>query len=286
MSVAVPTTTWLPGVGARIQDLPPKGAAAQLIVTLRDRRTKRHLPRAAVRVRIPRGDLQVPPLPLVETWGAYMHYAANVPFPFRGSEFQIKVDVEPPAYDRHADSLDRWIAPAQVTFLLRRAEGRVRVIGDKPQPTEAGVSIGEDVVAARRGAQTTVDAGEYTVGISLLDPEPIWRWREGKPTPAATPEGADRHVDVVVLDRRSGRMVTGAKVTLTLRASAEQGDPISLPLRPLLGRFFHYGATVAWPGRHGRVDLKIDRPTFATTDGQRFARAQSFTLPQASSGAP
>jgi hypothetical protein len=264
----------------RIEDKPTKGVDAFLIVTVREVRTKRHLPRAGVAVGIPRGEFEVPDLPLLEVWGDYAHYGANVPLTRVGREFQLTVNVTPPEYGRHGDCLTLWAAPVTAKFIVKRDGDKLRVVGDGAAPADADWMVGGDVVDALGEARQIVDAGPYTVGWVVEGPEPVWRWEAGKPTPVAVPDQATNHLEVVLLEQASGRMVTGAGVTLTLTPAEAGRPPIQFPLIPLMSEFHHYGATVHIPPGSYRVGIRIARPTFTTLRADRLSRALSLTLPK------
>lgn len=283
MGVDAATTLYLPGVGARIPDKPQDSGKAELaymIVTVREVRTKRHLPRAKVTVSIPRGAFEVPALPLLEVWGDYAHYAANVPVTRLGHELQLTVNVSPPQYGRHGDCLTLWDKPVSTQFILRREGSKLTVTGDSATPADAGWTVGEDVVDALREASQVVDAGPYTAGLVIEGPEPVWRWDQGKPIPEPVPDQATNHLEIVLIEAESGRMVTGAGVTLTLTPGESGRPPIRIPLIPLMSSFHHYGATVFVPPGTYDVAVRVQRPTFTTLRADRLALTLSFAFPK------
>ncbi len=276
----VPRPLYLPGAGSRMEDQPGKGADAYMIVTVREVRTKRHLPRAGVSANVPRGEFEVPALPLLEVWDDFAHYAANVPLVKVGQEFQITLKVSPPVYGRHGDCIALWDKPATAKFIVKRGGGRLEVVGDPAGPADAGWMVGGDVADALEETRQLVDAGQYTVGWVVEGPEPVWRWDKGKPIPEPIPDQATNHLEVVLLEKATGRMVTGAGVTLTLTPAAAGEHPIQFPLLPLMSEFHHYGATVAIPPGTYRVGIRIVRPTFTTLRADRLSRTLSLTLPE------
>ena len=279
LGFGAPRALYLPGAGARIQDKPGRGADAYMFVTVREARTKRHLPRVAVTASVPRGEFEVPALPLLEVWGEFAHYGANVPVVKVGHEFQVTLNISPPSYGRRQDCVGLWDQAVSAKFIVRRGDA-LEVVGEPARPADADWMVGGDVVQAVQQTRQRVDAGEYTVGFIVAGPAPLWRWGDGKAIPEPMPDDATHDLQIVLLETATGRLVTGAGVTLRLTPAGTGPQPIALPLLPLMGGFHHYGRSVAMPpGAYG-VGVRVVRPTFTTLRADELARTLSFTLPE------
>jgi len=274
LAAGPPRTQHLPGVGFRTPAPPPKGTSHYLMVVLRDRVGKRHLPRADVRISML--DLPVP-IPLVETWGEFLHYGTNFVLPADGSR-PLVVQVGPPEVDRLADAARRGVRPVRARFTATLRAGRLEVTAARPAPPEPGQRVGDDVLLARADVGPLVPAGPYLLGMLTGPAVPLWRWRDGELTEEAPPPGAVR-LGLVLLEQASGRPVPGARVTAVLTPVDGGGTPVRVPLRPVLGRYDHYTGHTAAPGGPVRVRLEVLRPTFATLEAKAFDGRVALELP-------
>lgn len=234
-----PRTQFLPGVSARIP-APPGRATHYLFVAVRDTYTKRHIPRQAVTATVG----QVPqPLPLIETWGDFPHYGANVLLA-KGLDVGVRVDA----------------AGAAASFRSVEGPAGRRFDGPAPEPAAAGWEVGDDVLLAREAlARPPLPAGEWALGVV----------RSADP---ALPE-------LVLLDATDGRLVTGAGLTLTLASLTPGAPPVVRQLLPVHEPFDRYRAAEPVPPGTWSATVAVRRPTFATFRQDAHARTVTVTLP-------
>ncbi|MBI4575039.1 MAG: hypothetical protein HY722_02115 [Planctomycetes bacterium] len=230
----------------------PPGATAFVGVCLREERTQRSLPGASVTVRV--GERR---FDLERCWGDFECYGANLELPECSASvpWTLAVEVEPPAYCRHGDMLASFVRPAKASFAARGSA----LEGEPPRPRPADYAVGEDVLQALVESREVVEAGPYRVGLITEAPEPIWCWDQGAPALRPVKETDTHHLEVVLLEAASGRMVSGAEVSLRLDDDAH-GAHLEFPLYGLLSVFYHYGNTVAVPDGDYRVEARIRPP--------------------------
>jgi hypothetical protein len=258
-----------------LAQLPTQPGQVYLGVLLREKRTKRFLPSSKVTAVLSR-DGHDSAFVLTELWGDFHQYGANVTLPADGP-VTVTIRASPPAYARHGDMLTHFVSPVTVTLQGRVQQGALHFDGKPITPQDADYAIGDDVLQARTEAGTLHDAGPYRVGLIVEGPEPIWLWHEG--APVLQPVGADatNHLEVVLLDRDTGQLVPGARVTLTfLDGGHEVG---STTLHPLLSIFSHYGETLALPAGVKTVRIHVDPPSLGSVDTPRLDGAADLEVP-------
>lgn len=253
----------------------PAPGAAYVGVALRERRTKRPLSAADVDVVI-EGQGQRAEARLAELWGDIHQYGANVVLPPDGP-VTITVRVAPPAYARHGDMLNSFVAPATATV---RAHVRDRQLAFDAKPvtaTDKDYSVGDDMLQAIAEAGDLHNVGGYRLGLIVEGPEPIWQWKDGKPELEAVPSDATNHVEVVLVDRESGQLVPRASIDLVLLATGTEVGRATLT--PLLSVFSHYGRTILVPKGTTSVRIHVHPPAIGALGRPRLAEPADIELP-------
>jgi hypothetical protein len=244
-------------------------------VVIRERRTKRPLPATGVDVLVEGQGGRVE-AHLAELWGDFHQYGANLVLPADGPA-TITVRVSSPAYARHGDMLNVFVAPAIATLTAHVRAGSLAFDARPVTPTDRDYAVGDDLLQAVAEAGELRDAGPYRVGLIVEGPEPIWLWTNGKPALEAVAADATNHVEVVLIDRETGQLVPRASITLTfLAAGAEAGTAL---LQPLLSVFSHYGRTIALPPGTTSVRVRITPPALGALDRPRLAAPAEIELP-------
>jgi hypothetical protein len=242
---------------------------------IRERRTKRPLPAAGVAVTIEgQGGRSENRLP--ERWGDFHQYGANVTLPGDGP-VTITVQVSPPAYARHGDMLNLFVAPVTATLKGQVRGGALAFDARPVTATDADYSVGDDLLQAVAEAGQLKDAGPYRVGLIVEGPEPIWLWQDGKPVLQPVAADATNHVEVVLVDGESGQLVPSARVDVSFLAAGRAVGGASL--HPLLSIFSHYGETLALPAGTDRVRVKVAPPVFGAVDRPRLTAGAEIELP-------
>lgn len=276
-----PQAIWMRQADGTLKETPADaGHGLYLGVLVRDRRTKRHLPHATVRVRFLSEATARAEATLLEIWGDSMQYGANVDLPVPGP-YTIEVRVEPPDYNRHADMLQVFNEPVEARFEGTLADRTLTVRGPAVTPVDADYGIGDDLLQGMSEAsvdgRTMVPAGPYLAGFVAESPEPLWRWKDGKGEMVTVQTTDTNHLEIVLLDRERTRMVTGARVTLTLKDRAS-GRTQEVKLLPLMSEFFHYGATCGVPPGDYDVTARIEPPAFHSLFPGRFEKTEEATF--------
>jgi hypothetical protein len=244
-------------------------------VTLRERRTKRFLPAADVRVAVAAGDARTE-AQLTELWGDFHQYGANVALPPDGPA-KVTVTASPPAYARHGDMLGVFVEPVTASFdaIIR---DRMLTFDAKPvAPVDDDYAVGDDLLLALAETGGLHDAGPYRVGVIVEAPEPVWTWTAGSPKLEPVGEHATNHVEVVLVDRETGQLVPSASVKMTFLAGEREIG--SADLHPLLSVFAHYGRTLALPAGTTTVRVHIQPPPVGSLDHPRLTAAAEIELP-------
>lgn len=261
--------------GALVAAPAPKPGEVYLGVVLRERRTKRTLPAATVTVSVAGAEASVE-APLVELWGDFHQYGANVALPPDGP-VTVTVHVSPPAYARHGDMLTVFVTPVTATLAGHVRDGVLTFDAKPVTPVDPDYAVGDDVLQAEAEARTLRDAGPYRVGLIVEGPEPVWPWTDGAPHLQTNDPASTNHVEVVLLDRETGLLVPNAHVMLTFLAGNE---PVGTAmLHPLLSIFAHYGQTLALPPGTTAVRAEIGAPALGALDRPRLADAVTVELP-------
>ncbi|MCC6766226.1 MAG: hypothetical protein IT293_16320 [Deltaproteobacteria bacterium] len=241
--------------------------AAYVAVLLRERRTKRPLSGADVDLVVEGQGTRIEAR-LAELWGDLHQYGANIALPADGA-VTIMVRVAPPAYARHGDTLNVFVAPETVTF-RGHVRGRELAFDAKAvMPVDQDYGVGDDMLQAIAEAGELHDTGGYRVGLIVEGPEPIWQWKDGKPVLEPVPADATNHVEVVLVDRESGQLVPRAGIDLVFLANGnEVGRAI---LTPLLSAFSHYGRTIVVPRSATSVRIHVHPPAIGALGRPRLA---------------
>jgi len=266
---------FLPGPAARVAAPPSRHAGRYVLLVLRDRQTKRTLPRARVEVVLEGAPFGVP---LVETWGEFHHYGSNLYLP-EGKLFTLEVKVGPPEVARRAAARDWHARPVQARFTCVLRGERLSVEGRLPAPADG--QMGEDVLAARRATKGVLNSGDYGIGLVAGPPEPILRPKGGRYVEEAAAAGSIQ-LGVALFDLATGSLLPAARVTLTLTATAG-GKPVEVPLTFLLGgagdAFDRYAANVQLAAGSYAVRARVVRPALATLAADSLARSIDVDLP-------
>lgn len=256
---------------------PSTRSSRQVRVLVRQKRTKRPVPGAVVQAQwLDTGGTPVtesePVLP--EVWGPYLFYGANVNVPPRAA--RLRVTVNPPRTGRHAGMKEILVRSVQATFDVHRAGDTPRVAGPEPAPVAEDYEPGSDVSMGLGEALLFRDADPYRIGFIAEHAEPFWYPVDRADTAQALafrladyPEEANRHLEALVLERGTNRIVPGAGVRLRLEPEGE-GEPHRFELPFLLAAFHHYGNSVVLPpGRYeGRITVR--RPELLTLEPGYF----------------
>ena len=262
--------------GATMRTATPVAGAVYLGAVVRERRTKRPLPAAEVTVAI-EGDGGRLQSPLPELWGDFPQYGANVKLPAVDGPVVVTVNVSSPAYARHGDMLNVFVAPATVTMKATLRDGALTFDARPVTATDADYSVGDDLLQAIAEAGALKDAGPYRVGLIVEGPEPIWLWKDGKPVLQPIAADATNHVEVVLVDAEIGQLVPSAGGDLTFLAAGRAVGTATL--HPLLSVFSHYGETLALPSGTDAVRVKVTPPPFGALDRPRLADGAEIELP-------
>lgn len=262
------------------------GAARQVRVILRQHRTKRPVPGAVVKVRwVDTGGQPVGPSigPLPEVWGPYPFYGTNVNVPSKASG--LRVTVRPSRLGRHADMKGILTRSASAEFGLVRSADGVRAAGPDPTPVAEDYELASDVSMALGEALLFRSAAPYRIGFIAEHAEPFWYPAEQSDTAeelsfrlAQIPEDANRHLEALVLEQGTNRVVPHAQVQLTLEP-VNGGDVYRFELPFLMAAFYHYGNSVVLPSGDYRGRITVGRPKLLTLEPGYFPdrRQVSFT---------
>lgn len=254
---------------------PAPAGAVYLAVVLREKRTKRPLSAAAVDV-VLEGQGRRVESALTELWGDIHQYGANVALPDDGP-VTITVKVGPPAYARHGDMLNSFIAPATAT-LHAHVRAHALAFDAKPvTPTEQDYSVGDDLLQAVAEAGDLHNVGAYRVGLIVEGPEPVWLWKDGKPELEPVAKEATNHVEVVLVDRETGQLIPRASVDLVFLAGGAEAGRATLT--PLLSVFSHYGKTLTLPTGTTSVRIHVHPPGIGSLVRARLADPADIELP-------
>lgn len=158
------------------------------------------------------------------------------------------------------------------------------------EATQEGLQLVQEVGDAyRRSVQHFIskvaqvgdirDVGDMTIGVAAEEAEPLFHLIGGTLQLKEPPEGANAHLEVVVMDRADGRFIPGLHVEATL--SGDEGEVGTFVL-PFLWHptMYHYGTNVRIPrpGATYSLAVAIEPPTFHRHDkvnGKRYATAVS-----------
>jgi hypothetical protein len=259
--------------------LRPEPAAAPgtvyVAAVVRERRTKRPLPAADVTLAIEGQGRRVESA-LRELWGDFPQYGANVALPGDGP-VTMTVHVSSPAYARHGDMLNVFVAPATATLKGTVRDGALVFDARPVTAVDADYSVGDDLLQAIAEAGDLKNVGPYRVGLIVEGPEPIWLWQDGKPVLQPVGAQATNHVEVVLVDAETGQLVPDARVELTFLAGGRAVG--NAGLHPLLSVFSHYGETLTLPAGTDAVRVTVTPPAFGTVDRPRLADGAEIELP-------
>lgn len=252
------------------------GSDRQLRVVLREERTKRKLPGSEVQVQFLDGDGNVlDQTYLLETWGDYYFYGKNVTLPDAAET--LRVNVTPPLIGRHEDMKELYLDPVTTSFELNREEDELSVAGSAPSDVSDDVRLGSDVETAADEALELKQNGGYRIGFIAEGSEPFWvfsRHRDNEDSPrslrmADFPQSANRHLEIVLFDAETHRIVPHAGVELDVRA--EEGEArtrVELPF--LMSAFNHYGNSLYLPQADYDVEATISNPDLHTLEPNQF----------------
>ncbi len=253
----------------------PAPGAVYLGVVLRERRTKRPLSAADVDV-VLEGEGRRVESRLAELWGDIPQYGANIALPDDGP-VTITIRVGPPAYARHGDMLNSFVAPATATVQARVRDHALAFDAKPVTPTDQDYAVGDDVLQAIAEAGELHNVGPYRVGLIVEGPEPIWQWKDGKPVLEPVAANATNHVEVVLIDRESGQMVPRAGIDLVFLATGTEVGTATLT--PLMSVFAHYGRTIALPKGTSSVRIHVHPPAIGSLGRARLADPADIELP-------
>lgn len=254
-----------------------EGTDYQLRVTLREKRTKRFLPGAEIQAVFqgPAGS-EIQSLELLETLGPYHFYGTNINVP--DDAYSLSLRVSPPRVGRHADMKERYIHPATVGFDLRTNDTGTRVLGERPTPVPEDVTLGGDVPMALEEASGIKTAGPYRIGFIAELSEPFWVFDTYRTENADNsfnvrladiPQSANRHLEIVLFDRETFRVIPHADVGLHVESRSNDTE-VETKLPFLLSAFYHYGNSLYLPSDEYDVNATIGRPEVHTLEQDRF----------------
>jgi len=240
----------------------PAGTTHLLGVVVRERGTKRPLASTKVTADWGAGAVVLEPV-----WGDYSFYGANAVLP--EGTFTLKVDVEPPKICRHGDALAGFMTNGHAEFRVTRRVNEVTVEAPKPGPVIGDYRIGGDVEQALAEPLFFREEGGFKVGFIAEGPEPIWVWVNGVLEPRPANPDDTHHLEIVLLDHVSNRIVMGAVVSLELKNKAT-GEAVTVEMHNLLSTFAHYGRTVKVLPADYRVTASVVPPRDLMFEEGRF----------------
>ncbi len=249
-----------------------KGSERQLRVVLRTQRSKRNLPGASVQAQFlnPSGQ-ELKNVTLSETWGPYIFYGKNLTVPDKSE--RLTITVVPSTVGRHADMKSISTESFSVSFDLRKENDSWTVQGPEPRPTSEEYTLGSDVQMALEEPIAFRSSGPYKIGLIAERAEPFWTplKRNGKVRMrmAKIPENANRHMEIILLEKGTNRIIPHAKVSLRI-FPREGRQPITTKLPFLLSAFNHYGNSLVIPPGHYRVKATIRQPDLGHLEKNRF----------------
>ncbi|MFB6347410.1 MAG: hypothetical protein ABEK50_16940, partial [bacterium] len=249
------------------------------------KRTKRFLPGASITATIHRpGSSDQEPLNLLETWGPYHFYGKNIEVPASASA--ISLQILPPRVGRHADMKEQYIDPASARFSLKTSGDNFLVQGPAPEPTPEDVTLGADVSMALEEALSTTIKSPYRIGFIAEHSEPFWIFDTYRTDDINTdynirlariPQSANRHLEIVLLDAKSNRLIPHADVSLDLKTTDSKAvAQTRLPF--LMSAFYHYGNTLYIPSGEYSVDVTIGPPSLHTLEKNQFSDTRTATF--------
>jgi hypothetical protein len=173
---------------------------------------------------------------------------------------------------------ERYIKPASATFEFATEGSGVSLTGDKPTPADDDVELGEDVSLALEESLATRTRDSYRIGFIAEHSEPFWvfdTYRSGSATNAFNvrladiPQSANRHLEIVLFDRNTNRVIPHADVKLHLRSTSSRTQARTrLPF--LLAAFYHYGNSLYLPDDTYKIQATIESPDIHTLNRDRF----------------
>lgn len=246
-------------------------AEGQLLrVWLREDRTKRYLPKSTVTATVLDGDGNViAEHQLQEVWDGFHGYVTQVEVPDQAAS--VEVNASAPNLGRHAEMRNRHRSAVEATFELedtdpaRFVAGEIAGTGDYELGSDLELALGESV-----GVKA---AGPYLIGFIAEGSEPYWvpasMNGDLELSPADISEDANRHVEAVVVDRRSGQLLPLAGIELVFRHGKSTVRTVSLPF--LLAEFYHYGHSIELQPRNYFVGVTVTPPPLATPEDVTFS---------------
>lgn len=113
--------------------------------------------------------------------------------------------------------------------------------------------------------QFRTDVGDYTVFLGVVPAERIAETPDLVPRGHPVKHGADQfHVELAVVDRRSGQRIEDAEVRVTATALGLNARRVRLQRMEMAGTVTYCNYFRLLPGDFYRFDLSIDRAAWAT----------------------
>lgn len=259
----------------------PDDGDHQLRVVLREKRTKRKLPGASVRATfIDANGNELEQYDLLETWGDYYFYGKNLQIPDRSAE--VTVSVSPPEVGRHEDMKDVFVEPVSTTVKLQTDSDEPSFSGNDTIPISDERNLGSDVKTAMNEFIGEDVSGPYRLGFIAEHSEPYWVFKQdgdnaNRPSvlrEADIPQSANRHLEIVLLEKATNRIVPHADVTLDVNAQ-NKAARARVNLHFLLSAFNHYGNSLYLPEAEYEVNASVNPPELHTLKKGKFSGSHS-----------
>ena len=259
---------------------PASDASAHLRVFLMDAGDGRLVPELHVRATVlNEAGREVASTELPFAWYPVLNgYGANIPVRSAGA-YQVRVEVEPPTFRRH-DPYNgyRFYKPIiAVTGRIRMDPQAMRGGTPTTVAEERNQSVADPEAKAFRDTlanmyRTAIGgkdqrAGDYVVANANEYSEAYWSFENGHFALATEMENAatrNAHIEVAVMDAKTGRFVPGLQVTA--RLTAPDGRVLGTHQEPFMWHpwLWHYGEN--WRIPHGgrySVHVHFDPPPYA-----------------------
>lgn len=261
------------------------GSTHQLRVILRQQRTKRFLAGASIEAVFKDNTGRVlKSLDLLETFGPYHFYGKNLTIPDGATELALRV--QPPRVGRHADFKERFIKPVSARFPVTTTGGTVTVRGPEPRPVPGDVTLGSDITTSLDEAIALKTTGPYHVGYIAELAEPFWVFDTYGTNDENTaynvrladiPQSANRHLEILLFDRQTYRVIPHADVRLHLTSTTDNTE-VKTPLPFLMSAFYHYGNSLYLPPGDYSVKATIGTPRIHSLRKGRFPKNKTVTF--------
>lgn len=241
----------------KLKEEPAAGKTHHFEVVLREKATKKMIPNSDISLKVERADGWSETKKLYPVWGEFFHYGNNFNLAENGN-YQAKLNIQHGWRLAHEDFVD-WVKPIDAVFDFKIENGIAKL---NPQPaitpTQDNFSFGDDIDIAVAELIEEKAAGKYKIGFIAEKAEEIYTLESGKLK--GTMKDTDLfHLEAVVREASSGRMVPDAEVAMRL-TKKEIGENQVYNLYPMWSEFFHYGSNAAVSPGVWQVTVEVKPP--------------------------